>query len=49
MNEDIIQALQEEKSILESKITYLPEGDPYIVTLQSYITKIDADILALGS
>lgn len=48
MNEDIIQALQEEKKILESKIKYLPEGEPYILKLQQYIQNIDADIANLS-
>lgn len=47
MKEDQIQALQEEKRILEQKINHLKEGDEYIVSLQSYIVTIDNKIAEL--
>ena len=49
MNEDIIKALQEERKVLESKIKYLPEGEPYILKLQGYIEAIDQEILELNN
>jgi cell division protein FtsB len=47
MKEEQIQALQEEKRILEKKINHLKEGDEYITALQSYIVAIDNKIAEL--
>jgi hypothetical protein len=49
MKEEQIQALEEEKSILENKIKHLKEGNEYILTLQSHIVAIDNKIAELSA
>mgnify|MGYP001077545178 CR=1 FL=1 len=49
MKEEQIQALEEEKIVLEKKIDHLKEGDEYISILQSYIVSIDTEITNLNA